>query len=344
MAPNTPLSTRALIVCLKSPFVGKSTSEIAKETGLSARTINSIYARAIERGFEPNEPLRIDDRFLVDAPRSGRPRKEVAENLIQKVRRDRYGREKSCADLAGDLSQEGIDVSATTVWRILKKAGFKKTKPTRKPGLTQKMREERLQWCKDHEHWTLEDWMNVIWSDETSVVLLHRRGGYRIWRKADEAVVRSCIRERWKGYSEFMFWGCFSYEKKGPCHCWKPETKKEKEYSIKKINEMNELLEPILKEEWELLNGIRRMDLRKKPGRAPKWQWNEKNGKLIRGKGTGIDWWRYQSQILIPKLIPFAKECMKDRPQTLVQEDKAPSHAHHAQAILYSREEVERLL
>jgi hypothetical protein len=104
MAPNTPLSTRALIVCLKSPFVGKSTSEIAKETGLSARTINSIYARAIERGFEPNEPLRIDDRFLVDALRSGRPRKEVSENLIQKVRRDRYSREKSCADLAGDLS------------------------------------------------------------------------------------------------------------------------------------------------------------------------------------------------------------------------------------------------
>jgi hypothetical protein len=61
MVPNTSQSTRALIVCLKSSFVGKSTSEIAKETGLSARTINSIYARAIERGFEPNEPLRIDD-------------------------------------------------------------------------------------------------------------------------------------------------------------------------------------------------------------------------------------------------------------------------------------------
>lgn len=344
MAPNTPLSTRALIVCLKSPFVGKSTSEIAEETGLSARTINSIYARAIERGFEPNAPLRIDDRFLVDAPRSGRPRKEVAETLIQKVRRDRYGREKSCADLAGDLSQEGINISATTVWRVLKKAGFKKTKPTRKPGLTQKMRAERLQWCKDHEQWTLEDWKNVIWSDETSVVLLHRRGGYRLWRTSDEAVVRSCIRERWKGYSEFMFWGCFSYEKKGPCHCWKPESKKEKEYSINQINALNELLEPIMKEEWELLNSIRRMGLRKKPGRAPKWQWNEKNGKLVRSKGAGIDWWRYQSQVLIPKLIPFAKECMKDRPQTIVQEDKAPSHAHHAQALLYSKEEVERLL
>lgn len=235
-------------------------------------------------------------------------------------------------------------MSATTVWRVLKSAGFKKTKPTRKPGLTQKMREERLRWCKDHEDWTLEDWKNVIWSDETSVVLLHRRGGYRLWRRSDEAVVRSCIRERWKGYSEFMFWGCFSFERKGPCHCWRPETKKEREYSIQKIDEMNKLLEPIMREEWELLNGMRRIGLRTKPGKAPEWRWSEKNGKLVRGKGGGIDWWRYQSQVLIPKLIPFAKECTKERPKTLVQEDKAPSHAHHAQALLYSREEVDRLL
>jgi hypothetical protein len=47
---------------------------------------------------------------------------------------------KSCADLAGDLSQEGIKVSAITVWTLLTKAGFNKTKSTRKPRLTWKMR------------------------------------------------------------------------------------------------------------------------------------------------------------------------------------------------------------
>lgn len=30
---------------------------------------------------------------------------------------------------------------------------------------------------------------------------------------ANERFLRSCIRERWKGASEFMFWGCFSYDK-----------------------------------------------------------------------------------------------------------------------------------
>ena len=44
-----------------------------------------------------------------------------------------------------------------------------------------------------------------MWSDETSVVLGLRRGGWRIWRGADEGLVKSCIRERWKGYQEFVF-------------------------------------------------------------------------------------------------------------------------------------------
>jgi hypothetical protein len=110
------------------------------------------------------------------------------------------------------------------------------------------MRKERLDWCLEHKDWTLEDWKNVIWTDETAIVLLHRRGGYRVWRKVDEAVVKSCIRERWKGYSEFMFWGCFTYEKKGPCHCWTPETKQEKEEAARKIDELNEELEPLMRE------------------------------------------------------------------------------------------------
>jgi hypothetical protein len=55
------------------------------------------------------------------------------------------------------------------------------------------MRAERLAWCLAHERWTLEDWKNVIFSDETSVILLHRRGGYCVWRSKDKAFLRSCI-------------------------------------------------------------------------------------------------------------------------------------------------------
>jgi hypothetical protein len=35
---------------------------------------------------------------------------------------------------------------------------------------------------------------------------------------------------------------------------------------------------------------------------------------MERKGGKGIDWWRYQYEILEAKLIPFAKECLQDRP------------------------------
>jgi hypothetical protein len=65
---------------------------------------------------------------------------------------------------------------------------------------------------------------------------------------------------------------------------------------------------------------------------------------IVREKGKGgIDWWRYQQVILKPKLIPFALECIKDRPGTIVQEDKAPAHASRCQDAVFSISKVARL-
>ena len=76
---------------------------------------------------------------------------------------------------------------------------------------------------------------------------------------------------------------CFGHvfhDKKGPCHCWTPETKREREETELKIQEMNEELEPIMHEQWEITNGIQRMVLQNLPGRKPQWRWNQKHGKL----------------------------------------------------------------
>lgn len=159
----------------------------------------------------------------------------------------------------------------------------------------------------------------------------------------DEIVTKSCIRERWKGYSEFMFWGSFSYDKKGPCHIYCVETKAEKEEAARQISHLNDALEPAMRQDWELSTAMRRTGLRNKPGKKPEWRWTVKNGKLVRGQGGGIDWWRYQSCVLLPKLLPFAKECLKDRPGTVVQEDKAPAHAHHYQTIIYTQEDIKKI-
>lgn len=100
MAPNTDIATRAFVVALKAPCSSKPTEEVAAITGLSKRQVNRIYARAIERGFDPNlRPITIRDDYLRDTPRSGRPTKrtdKAQQQVLSKVRRDYSGRETSC--------------------------------------------------------------------------------------------------------------------------------------------------------------------------------------------------------------------------------------------------------
>jgi hypothetical protein len=210
-------------------------------------------------------------------------------------------------------------ISASTVQRIFKRRSIHRLKSTRKPGLTAAMKAARLKFCQEHKDWTLEDWKNVIWTDEISICFRHRRRSVRVWRTEEDRYDPTVIRLRWHGASEFMFWGCFSYDKKGLCHIWKPETAKEKKQAKIQIDKINAELESELRQNWELETGMRRMGLRGKGGPKPQFRMTKENGVVVREKGKGdIDWWRYQQVILKSKLIPFAFECIKDRPNTVV--------------------------
>jgi hypothetical protein len=130
-------------------------------------------------------------------------------------------------------------ISASTVYRVLKEEGYSSYKRTMNPSLNKANKKARLTFCLVHKDWTLEDWKNVIWTDETSVQKGGVRGKRRIWRKADEAYHPHVITQRWKGFSEFMWWSAFSYDKKGPYHIWKPETATEKKACRKELAALN---------------------------------------------------------------------------------------------------------
>ncbi|KAF1980641.1 hypothetical protein K402DRAFT_299415, partial [Aulographum hederae CBS 113979] len=48
--------------------------------------------------------------------------------------------------------------------------------------------------------------------------------------------------------------------------------------------------------------------------------------------------------ILMEKLLPFGLQCKIDRPDTIIQEDKAPSHASKHQQVFFDAAEIPRLL
>ena len=149
-----------------------------QKTDVKERQQRNIRKKARDRGFRPEEDPRILEVYVIDSERSGRPKEiliEKEEALLVSVRDNRSGREKSSEVLAYEQN-----ISYTSALRILHKHGLNNVKPTTKPGLTVAMRKARYEWCLAHAHWTLEDWKNVIWTDETSVVLCHRRGAIRV--------------------------------------------------------------------------------------------------------------------------------------------------------------------
>jgi transposase len=271
---------------------GFTTKHASKVTGIPEQTIRRVKQTALQRGFEPERDPRILEAYVVDAPRSGRPKtisEAIEQKLLANVRADRNGREKSSEYLAYELN-----ISRRSVCRILAAHGLKVVKPTRKPLLTPTMKEARHRFALNHAHWTLEDWKRVIWTDETSVILGHRRGAVRLWRDPKEAFEPTCIRRRWKGFSEFMFWGSFTWYEKGPSHIWQPETTAMKKAAAKEVEAMNLILEISKNAEWEVSSGVRRLNItRNLGGSKPVWKWNRKNGMLLRDSKGGIDWYRY---------------------------------------------------
>ncbi|CBF84331.1 hypothetical protein AN2628.2 [Aspergillus nidulans FGSC A4] len=132
-------------------------------------------------------------------------------------------------------------------------------------------------------------------------------------------------------------------EKSSEILAFEAETAYQHKKSEVEIAALNAELEPILREEWEIETRLKRLHLRGVPGRVPTWRFTEKTGKLVRKSKGGVDWWRYQQEILLPHLIPFAKACKIERPDTKVLEDGAPAHKHHAQRRIYSIHEIEKI-
>lgn len=265
--------------------------DVAMMLKIPQTSVYNIVKRAKSQGFDPTVNPRIEHEHVANLKRSGRPKtvtEEIEASVIASITKDRAGCEKSAEYLAFEAG-----ISTISVLRLLKLNSFSKCKPTWKPGLTDDMRKKRLAFALAHKDWTLEDWKNIIWTDETSVILGHRRGSNRVWRRVFECYNPTVIRRRYKNASEFMFWGCFSYNAKGPCHKYDPENAVSAKKAEKELEIANRAREMKAREEWELNQVIRNLELRPRRGRKPVFKFSAKNGKLVRKSKGGIDWYRY---------------------------------------------------
>ena len=83
----------------------------------------------------------------------------------------------------------------------------------KRPFLSKKHQKARLDFALAHQHWTVDDWKRVIWSDETKINRLGSDGRKWAWKKSGENLSERLVEGTLKyGGGSVMIWGCMTWE------------------------------------------------------------------------------------------------------------------------------------
>lgn len=120
----------------------------------------------------------------------------------------------------------GLQASARTIRRELRKAGYRRCIACPRPFISRKQAKKRLDFALQHRWWGTSDWAasqagggdwrKVIWSDE-SIFELGKSGRVWVTRRVDEKKCSDCIKSTYRsGRVSVMIWGAIGWDWKSP--------------------------------------------------------------------------------------------------------------------------------
>lgn len=190
------ISQRQNIISLAS--LDLSTRKIASQTGLGKSTVSQVLQE-----IQPERP-RLH---------GGRPSKLSSTNKRAIVQQILTGKAKNAVQ-ATHFINSIVDspVSSQTVRNTLKEASLKAVVKKKKPLLSAGHKKKRLAFALKYQHWTVEDWKRVIWSDETKINRIGSDGQEYVWKKKGEGLISREVKGTVKfGGGSLMVWGCIGW-------------------------------------------------------------------------------------------------------------------------------------
>ena len=163
---------------------GKTYREIAKVVGRSVNAVHRVINSSKRKMGRPTVTTNADKRHILRCASN-------SSGSLRQIKED-----------------SGVSVSRSTVRRIiLSSPNIKRMKIKRKPPLTQKNKDQRLVFARNHMDWKLE-WQKVIFTDEKKFNL-DGPDGYNYYyhdlRKEEKVLSR-----RQCGGGSLMLWGSIS--------------------------------------------------------------------------------------------------------------------------------------
>ena len=189
--------TRSKIITLHR-FTNKSKHEIAKIAGVDRHSVRRILKEG-----EGDRKQNLNKR--------GPKPKLDQEKFEMLLSHSLEHPDKTSIDLRNYLAEKGILVDPSTVRRRLNQIGRKARRPRKKQLLTQRMKDQRLDWANVYKHWTKEDWKRVLFTDETQFYCQGQRSQW-VRRTKGEKISEKHISQFAKFPQKMMFWGSFSYQ------------------------------------------------------------------------------------------------------------------------------------
>lgn len=98
--------------------------------------------------------------------------------------------------------------------------GYSRRVARSKPFLTEANKERRLQWALDHENWSVQDWLRVIWTDEAAFYVGGFRGRVWVTRNIHEEFHDQCLVPKFQRLLHVMVWGGICADRVGPLVIW----------------------------------------------------------------------------------------------------------------------------
>ena len=194
----------------KKKLIMKMTHE-----GYSSRYIANIiecHQSTIVRNIN-----RINERqkSLLPLPKTGGKRISTETDDRRLMRIYKSNKRMTARDLQAEWH---LDACSQTIRNRLKEHGIKNYSTTKKPQLSSKNIQQRLEFCKKYESWKVEDWKTVVFSDETNIQAEPNGGHRKVWRKPTERLPDFVVNTARKFPTSIMIWGCISAHGMGEFH------------------------------------------------------------------------------------------------------------------------------
>ena len=175
------------------------------KSGLSTRQVANKFA------ISQSVVQKIRKRYCGNVPAStgGRPKLLSCQD---KRRLTRYitAQVATTASMAAKLLENAVGkrISKWTAQRALKEVNFIAVEKKKKPALSKKNIKPRLIFARKYESLSIEQWKQVIWSDESKINRFSSDGRSWCWKRKHDSLLPRYIKQTVKfGGGSIMVWG-----------------------------------------------------------------------------------------------------------------------------------------